>query len=167
MVAASPEGYAWNMVYNLCLNDHFNTICIPCSWHTLPERLRRFKHQFYSIPFWTARKHLNTIRISYLLDSPKPFKYHFLDIVSFVPLGDMANINRWVTLLTKPMQQRCVQLHCGVRSRFEVPPRVFKYPHPSNFMTLKTQMHLHMSPTCFAGPRGSEIWFRDLGQIEN
>lgn len=69
-----------------------NTILMSCSWHTLQERFRLFTHHFRSILFWAARSHLNTICIAYLYDGPKPFKYHCLNIVNSVLVGNMANI---------------------------------------------------------------------------
>jgi len=35
--------------------------CIACSRDTFPERLRPFKHHFYSLPFGAAQNHSNTI----------------------------------------------------------------------------------------------------------
>ena len=38
------------------------------------------------------------------------------------------------------------------------------YPFPyANSMRKTPQMQLNTSPTCFEGPRGREIWFRDPG----
>jgi len=39
--------------------DHLYTMFIPYSRHTLPERLRPFRHHLYSNYFWTAYNHFN------------------------------------------------------------------------------------------------------------
>ena len=61
MVWGRPKRYAIQILFNRPCKNNSNTICIPCSQHTLPERLRPLRHHFYSIPFWTAQNHLNTV----------------------------------------------------------------------------------------------------------
>lgn len=63
-----------------------NTIRIPCSWHTLPQRPQPFKHSFF---------------IACLRDGLKPLKYHCFSIVNLVFVGGYGQHKPPVMLLNR------------------------------------------------------------------